>query len=82
MDGLGDHVYLSFDVDGLNPSLCPKTGTPVPGGLEFEQAIFLIQAVVRSGKKIIGFDISECGDGEWDGNVAARLLWRIFGLLP
>ena len=81
VDGLGQHVYLSFDVDGLTPELCPRTGTPVPGGLDFEQSLYLIKAVVDSGKKIIGFDISECGNGEWDGNVAARLLWRIFGML-
>lgn len=81
VEGLGQNVYLSFDVDGLNPSLCPNTGTPVPGGLEFEEAMFLIEAVVKSGRKIVGFDISECGDDPWDGNVAARLLWRIFGVV-
>ena len=81
VESLGDNVYLSFDVDGLTPELCPRTGTPVPGGLDFEQSLYLIKAVVDSGRKIIGFDISECGNGEWDGNVAARLLWRIFGLL-
>ena len=81
VEGLGPNVYLSFDVDGLNPSLCPNTGTPVPGGLEFEEALYLVQAVVKSGKRIIGFDISECGDDPWDGNVGARLLWRIFGII-
>lgn len=81
VEGLGQTIYLSLDVDGLNPSLCPNTGTPVPGGLEFEEAMYLIEAVTKSGRKIVGFDISECGDAKWDGNVAARLLWRIFGAL-
>ena len=81
VEGLGEHVYLSFDVDGLNPALCPNSGTPVPGGLEYEQVLYLIEAAVSTGKKIIGFDISECGNDPWDGNVAARLLWRIFGII-
>ncbi|MBL4658272.1 MAG: agmatinase family protein [Flavobacteriales bacterium] len=81
VEGLGQTVYLSFDVDGLQPALCPNTGTPVPGGLEFEEALFLIAAIKKSGRTIVGFDISECGDGELDGNVAARLLWRIFGVV-
>ncbi len=77
-------VYLSFDIDGLNPSLCPHTGTPVPGGLSFEEAVYLIETVVRSGRKIVGFDISEVAPGpggdEWDANVGARLLYKIIGL--
>jgi len=81
VEGLGDHVYLSLDADGLTPALCPNTGTPVPGGLDYEQVLYLIKATTVAGKKIIGFDISECGNDAWDGNVAARLLWRIFGLI-
>jgi agmatinase len=72
-------VYVSFDIDGLNPTLCPNTGTPVPGGLEFEQAVFLIKKLVTSGKKIIGFDLNEVAPGEndWDANVGARLLYQL-----
>ena len=75
-------VYISFDIDALNPSLCPHTGTPVPGGLNFNQAIYLIKKVVDSGKRIIGFDLSEvAGLGyEWDGNVGARILYRLANL--
>ncbi|MEM1319388.1 MAG: agmatinase family protein [Bacteroidota bacterium] len=73
-------VYISFDIDGLNPSLCPNTGTPVPGGLQYNEAIALIKAVVDSGREIIGFDLCEvAGEGEWDGNVAARLLYQLCG---
>lgn len=76
---LPENVYLSFDIDGLDPKLCPNTGTPVAGGFEFEQALYLIQKVVESGKKIIAFDINEVtpGEDEWDANVGARLLYRI-----
>lgn len=80
---LPGNVYISFDIDGLDPKLCPNTGTPVSGGLEFEQAVFLITQVVKSGKKIIGFDLSEVAPGkdEWDGNVGARMLFRMCNLL-
>jgi agmatinase len=73
-------VYISFDIDGLDPKLCPHTGTPVPGGLEFQQAVYLIKKLVRSGKKIIGFDLNEVAPGDeddWDANVGARLLYAM-----
>jgi agmatinase len=80
---LPQKVYLSFDIDGLDPKLCPNTGTPVPGGFEFEQVIYLIRAVLKAKKEIIGFDINEVapGNDEWDANVAARLLYRISNLV-
>ncbi len=76
-------VYVSFDIDGLDPKLCPNTGTPVPGGFEFEEAIRLVQAVVDSGRRIIGLDINEVSPGrdEWDANVGARLLYRLINLM-
>lgn len=74
---LPGNVYISFDMDGLEPSLCPNTGTPVPGGLKFNEAIYMIEQVVRSGKKIIGFDVCEAGANSWDANVAARILFRL-----
>lgn len=70
-------VYVSFDVDGLLPSLCPATGTPVPGGLSFEQAIFLIETLVQSGKTIIGFDLCETAPDEYDAIIGANLLFRL-----
>jgi agmatinase len=72
-------VYVSFDIDGLNPKLCPNTGTPVPAGLEFEQVVFLIKKVVKSGRKIIGFDLNEVSPGadDWDANVGARILYQL-----
>lgn len=78
---LPEYVYISFDVDGLDPKLCPNTGTPVPGGLELEQTYCLFREVVKSGRKIIGFDVCEVGDGEWDGNVGARIVYKLANLL-
>jgi len=76
---LPQHVYVSFDIDGLDPKLCPNTGTPVAGGLEYHQAIYLLNALAKSGKEIIGFDLNEVapGEDEWDANVGARLLFKL-----
>ena len=76
---LPQKVYISFDIDGLDPKLCPGTGTPVPGGFEFEEAVYLIKALVKSGRQIIGFDLCEVapGETEWNGNVGARLLYKL-----
>ncbi|MDP1828509.1 MAG: agmatinase family protein [Archangium sp.] len=80
---LPQHVYLSWDIDGLEPTLCPNTGTPVPGGLSFAQAVALLEGLVRAGKKIVGFDLNEvspgASGGDWDGNVGARLLYKMIG---
>lgn len=80
---LPDTVYVSFDIDALDPSLCPHTGTPVPGGLSFNQAGLLLDVLRQSGKRVIGFDLVEvcpCEDNEWDANVGARVLYRLCGL--
>ena len=82
VEPLPRNVYLSFDIDGLDPVLCPHTGTPVPGGLSFHEATGLIRAVVESGRRIVGFDLNEVAPGpddEWDGNVGARLLYKMIG---
>lgn len=82
---LPDKVYVSFDIDGLDPKLCPNTGTPVAGGFEYEEAIYLIESVARSGRTIIGLDLNEVAPGdsgnEWDANVGARLLYRLCNLM-
>ncbi|MBM4107678.1 MAG: agmatinase [Phycisphaerae bacterium] len=82
---LPDTVYVSFDVDGLDPSLCPHTGTPVPGGLSFNQAALLLDALRASGKRVVGFDLVEVapgpvGEPEWDANVGARVLYKLCAL--
>jgi agmatinase len=78
---LPQQVYISFDVDGLDPKLCPHTGTPVPGGLELEAVFHLCRTLVESGRSLIGFDICEVGNGVWDGNVGARILYKLCNLL-
>jgi len=84
--GLGDRVYISFDVDGLDPALCPHTGTPVPGGLSWDRATYLLERIGESGRELIGFDLCEVAPNlsdpsdEWDLNVGARLLLLLCAL--
>lgn len=81
VDTLPQEVYISFDIDGLDPSLCPGTGTPVPGGLSYAEANALLDLVVSSGRTIVGFDVCEvAGNVDWDGNVGARILYRLANL--
>lgn len=83
IDVLPDKVWVSFDIDGLDPTLCPGTGTPVPGGLDFAETCVLLQALAESGRKIVGFDLCEVaprdGGDEWDANVGARVLYKLAG---
>lgn len=76
---LPQQVYLSFDIDGLDPKYAPNTGMPVPGGLEFEEVFYLLKRLIQSGRKLIGFDLTEVGTGEngWDASLGARALWRL-----
>jgi len=80
---LPQQVFISFDIDGLDPKLCPNTGTPVQGGFETEQIFYLIKKISQSGRKIIGFDLNEIGVGEyeWDSNVGARVLYKLCNVL-
>ncbi len=77
------NVYVSFDIDGLDPKLCPHTGTPVNGGFEVEQIVYLIKKIIESGRKFIGFDLNEIAIGEsnFDANVGARILWKLCNML-
>lgn len=85
---LPEKVWVSFDIDGLDPRFCPHTGTPVPGGIEFAEAVYLVKALARSGRRIIGFDLVEVSPppgfaedpeavDEWDANVGMRLLYKL-----
>lgn len=78
---LPQRVYISCDVDGLDPKLCPGTGTPVPGGLELEEAFCLFREVVKSDRQLIGFDLCEVGNSDWDGNVGARIVYKLCNLI-
>lgn len=84
LNELPQKVHISFDIDVLCQWYCPNTGTPVPGGLSFEQASYLLTALSESGREIIGFDLVEVAPGEnddWDGNVGARLLFHLCGVM-
>jgi agmatinase len=86
VDQLPQKVYISFDIDGLDPKLCPNTGTPVPGGFELEQVFYLFKKVKESGKQIVGFDLNEVSCGEHnvdciDDIVGARVLYKLCNFL-
>lgn len=78
---LPEWVYISFDIDGLDPALCPSTGTPVPGGLSFQEMSSILIELVRSGRRVAGFDLCEVAPdprgSEWDANVGARVLYKL-----
>lgn len=83
IDKLPQKVHISFDIDGLDPKLCPNTGTPVHGGFDADQINYLFRRMVNSGRQLIGFDLVEIGVGEsnWDANVGARELWKLCNLM-
>jgi agmatinase len=85
ISGLPQKVYISFDIDGLDPKLCPNTGTPVPGGFELEQVMYLFKKLRQSGRQIIGFDLNEVSTGEHsegiDSIVGARVLYKLCNYL-
>lgn len=82
VSALPEKVWVTFDVDGLDPRFCPGTGTPVPGGLDFAEVNHLLGRLARSGRTILGFDLVEVspdpsGRPEWDANVGMRLLYKL-----
>ena len=91
LEALPENVYLTFDVDGLDPSLCPHTGTPVPGGLRWDEVGLWLDELATSGRRIVGLDLVEVSPGAswrpheegaedaWDAIVGARLLYRLIG---
>jgi len=58
IDGLTENVYLTIDIDGLDPSLVPTTGTPEPGGLGWYETLTLIRKLA-SRKRVVGMDLVE-----------------------
>lgn len=76
---LPQKVYLSFDIDGLDPKLCPNTGTPVQGGFDTDQIFYLVKRLLQTNRQLIGFDLCETGisNNEWDENVGARVLFKL-----
>ena len=77
---------MTFDVDGLDPTLCPNTGTPVPGGLSWHEAVLWLEEIAKSKKRVVGLDLNEVSPGaiddeddSWDAIVGARLLYKLCG---
>lgn len=82
IEALPQKVYISFDIDGLDPKLCPNTGTPVPGGFEAEQVFYLFRLLHASGRQLIGFDLNEVSSGTQTGDsidaiTGARVLFKL-----
>lgn len=83
---LPDKVHISLDIDGLDPTLCPNTGTPVPGGLSFRDLQCLLR-IVAAQRHVVGFDLVEVNPGRWplgkherdgiDAIVGARVLYKL-----
>lgn len=83
IDRLSDHVYLTIDADGFDPSVCPAVGTAEPGGLTWQQGCKLIRRLAER-KKVVGFDIVEIAPRETDIITEfsmAKLCYKIIGYL-
>ena len=76
-------VYISFDVDGLDPSIMPATGTPVPGGIGYYKSLDLIKKMIK-GREVIGFDMVELSpikNFEAYNFTVATLIYKIMELI-
>ena len=81
ISSLSKNIYLTFDLDGLDPSIMPSTGTPEPGGLGWYETLNLIKQVAKS-KKIVGADIVELSPLPgivFPDFLAAKLAYKIIG---
>lgn len=81
VDALGDDVYITFDVDGLDPSLVPTTGTPEPGGLLWYDAIGLMRQVFER-KNVVGADVVELAPSPGQPApefLVAKLVYKMIG---
>ncbi|MDC0738959.1 agmatinase [Cognatishimia sp. SS12] len=77
-DDFPEDIYVSFDVDGLDPSQMPATGTPVPGGLGYYQALRLVEHALKD-RRCVGLDVVELapdGNAAWDFT-AAQIVYRL-----
>lgn len=79
LDALGPEVYITFDIDGLDPSIMPSTGTPEPGGLLWDETIQLMKLIGKH-RRIVGFDVVELApvpDVAWPDFLAAKLVSKM-----
>lgn len=83
LERLTDNVYITFDLDGFDPSILPATGTPLPGGLQWYPTLKFIQKVIQS-RNVVGFDVVELcpqADSKVSDVLAATLVYKIITLL-
>ena len=83
MEGLTDDVYLTIDIDGLDPSLVSATGTPEPGGLGWYETIGLIRTLARK-RNVVGMDLTEYSYVEGQSASAflcAKLIYKTLGFV-
>ena len=80
---LTEHVYLTIDLDGFDPSIVPATGTPLPGGLLWYETLTFLELLFKS-KKVVGFDVVElCPQNEdkISDVLAAVLVYKIISFM-
>jgi agmatinase len=82
VERLSEQVYITIDLDGIDPSQMAAVGTPEPGGLFWDELVELL-AVVASERRIVGFDVTELAPDEGPracAHLAAKLTYRLIGL--
>ena len=82
-DSFPKNIYVTFDLDGLDPSILPATGTPVPGGLGYYEALDLVESTLK-GRRCIGFDVVELAPIEGlpaSDFAAAQITYALMGLV-
>jgi agmatinase len=83
LSSLSDDVYITFDLDSLDPSIMPSTGTPEPGGLGWYDVINILRTIVGK-KNIVGFDVVELAPRKGEiapDFLAAKLVYKIMGFM-
>lgn len=81
-DDFPEDIYVSFDLDGLDPSEMPATGTPVPGGLSYYQSIHIVKSALK-GRNLVGMDVVELApidDMEGWNFTAAQVTYGLMAL--
>ena len=80
VESLPENVYVSLDINGLTIECSPHTGMVVAGGIRFPEVVYLLGRIVDSGRKVVGFDLSEVVpdmDDKTGAQIASRLLYNI-----
>ena len=80
---LNENVYVSMDLDGLDPSIMPSTGTPVPGGLDWYGTLNFLRQVYEK-RNVVGLDVMELKPNpgnEAPNFLAADLIYKNIGFL-